>query len=205
MIPQQAAPPTYATAEQARAYVARVLARPAPSSPAPVYLIAPTDLRKSAAWPRIAPALAALLPGCRLAGFHDVWAGLAPGTAPDVDTRIERIAAEFGGALVIPRRVNPEGLPPRYLLGYAARAEAEQLAARGLPVLVLAPRAGLVAWPDVRVHPAAAPAPTWYPLELDMPAPGPGTTLPTVAASYRALGLGRPPAVPAPGRKPRRT
>lgn len=193
------APVSYAAADEARAYVARVLSRPPASSPASVYVIAVPSLPRSPAWPVVAEALGKLLPGAGLLTFTDVFAAAAPAEgrpaplAPGVEERIPRIAGQARGAVVIPRKVrHPETGARRYLLGYAARLEAEGLLSLGLPVLVLVP-GGLVGWPDVRVHAAPPPASPWVPLELDMPEPPPeGITLPTVAASYRALGLGRP-------------
>jgi hypothetical protein len=92
---------------------------------------------------------------------------------------------------VIPRTVLGES-GVRYLIGYAARLEAAGLVAAGRPVLVLAP-GGLLGWPDVRVRNGEPPVPEFAPLELDMPAqPRGAPLLPTVAASYRALGLPRP-------------
>jgi hypothetical protein len=196
-------PVSYAAADEARAYVARVLSRPPAPAPASVYVIAVPSLPRSPAWPVIAEALGKLLPGARLLTFADVFAPAAPGTvpaegraaalAPAAQERVPRIAEQARGAVVIPRKVrHPDTGARRYLLGYAARLEAEGLLALGLPVLVLVP-GGLVAWPDVSVHAAAAPASPWVPLEIDMPEPPPeGVMLPTVAASYRALGLGRP-------------
>jgi hypothetical protein len=200
------APASYATQAQARAYVARVLGRSPARSPASVYVIAVPSLPRSPAWPGLAEALGKQLPGVRLLTFADVFPAeaaaesatvpaeaRAAALAPAVQERVPRIAEQARGAVVIPRKVrHPETGALRYLLGYAARLEAEGLLSLGLPVLVLVP-GGLVGWPDVRVHAAAAPASPRVPLEIDVPkAPAEGVILPTVAASYRALGLARP-------------
>jgi hypothetical protein len=197
------APASYATREQAGAYVRRVLSRPPATSPAPVYLIASPGLLRSEAWPKITAALGYQLPGAQLLSYRDVFTAAEAAEGVPVADRIERIATVARGAVVLPRSSatnSPDGRT-RYLLGYSARLEAEGLLAAALPVLVFTP-GGLVAWPDVRVRPAAAPVSVYNPLELDIPAPSPsGALLPTVAASYRALGLPRP--RPRPGR-PRR-
>jgi hypothetical protein len=202
------APASYATRDEARVYVARVLWHPPPDGPAPVYLIHPSGLDASPAWGKIMLSLERLLPGCPLLTFRDVFtrertaAEAGPGKkpailrVPPVEERIPLIAAAARGAVVLPRTTRnaaPEGARrPRYLLGYAARLEALGLIAACRAVLVLAP-GGLVAWPDVRVHPAGEGVGHRNPLEIDMPeAPRGGIVLPTVAASYRALGLGRP-------------
>lgn len=180
-------PPSYATAEQARAYVARVLSRPRPKPPR-VYLIAPAGSQKSRAWPKVMRVVRALLRGAEAIDYHQMF----PHSDSGLEDRVARIAAELSGALVITRRWtdNATGAPPRYLTGYAARQEADALAELGVPVLVLAP-GGTVAWPDVRAHRAEG-TPRWLPIEIDLPAPPPGAILPTVAASYRALGIAPP-------------
>lgn len=197
-------PVSYATADEARAYVMRVLSRPPAKAPASVYVIASPTLYGSPAWPAIAEALDTLLPGAGLLTFNDVFPpGAVPAEVvrearaaalhPPVQQRVPRIAERVRGAVVIPRKSVPPGASsPRYLLGYAASLEAAGLFALGLPVLVFAP-GGMLAWPDVRAHPAVEPHPSYATVELDVPpAPPQGVLLPTVAASYRALGLPRP-------------
>lgn len=196
-------PPSYATADEARAYVARLAARPRPPRPAPVYLIAPSSMLKSAPWPRLRYAVGELLPGCPLLEFGDVFGGEFPGA----EDRIPAIAERAAGAVVIPRTV-PGDAGLRYLIGYAARLEASALAGMGRAVLVFAP-GGMLAWPDVRVRKGKPPVPAFSPFEVDLPPiPPGGVLLPTVAASYRALGLAdpaprRPPRPKRNGRKPR--
>jgi hypothetical protein len=188
------APASYATREHAAAYVRRVLARPPAEAPAPVYLIVSPTLTRAEAWPKLLEAVRRLLPGCELLTYAEVFTPAEQAEGVPVADRIKRIASAARGAVVL-ARVSATNSPTgrrRYLLGYSARLEAEGVLAAGLPVLVLAP-GGLVAWPDVRVHPAAPPVATHNPIELDMPEPPrEGVILPTVAASYRALGLPRP-------------
>jgi hypothetical protein len=158
-----------------------------------VYLIAAARSQKSAAWPKIMRAVRAKLPGAEVTHYHEFF----PSGDGGVDARVARIAAELSGALVIAQRWTDQDTGTvRYLLGYAARQEADALAALGVPVLVLTPET-VAAWPDVRVRPAEN-APRWLPVEMDMPAPPRGALLPTVAASYRALGIAPPGPRPAP-------
>jgi hypothetical protein len=191
--PEAAPPASYATRDQAAAYVSRVLARRPPTSPAPVYLIAAPALMYAAPWSRLLGVLAKLLPGCELLAYRDVFTPAEQAAGIALEARLERITRAAGGAVVVPSTTRPDEHGRRlYRLGYAARLEAEGVLAAGRPVLVLAP-GGLVAWPDVRVHAATGRHSIFAPLELDMPeAPPRGVVLPTVAASYRALGLGRP-------------
>lgn len=195
------APVSYATADDARAYVERILRRPRPPTgrPAPAYLIAPSARINSSAWPKLRGAVEKLLPGCPLLEFGDVFGD----SHPPAEARVPMIARRAGGAVVIPRAAHV-GERVRYLIGYAARLEAAGLVAAGRPVLVLAP-GGMLAWPDVRVRPGEPPTPEFAPLELDMPAQPVGApVLPTVAASYRALGLPSPsPRRPPSARPPR--
>jgi hypothetical protein len=182
--PAEGAPASYASRDEARAYVARVLARSAPATPGEVYVIIRPGKAARRALANLGPTLAAMLPGAALVTHADVF---GRGAAVDVADRIAVIAGRVRGAVVIARR-SASGV---WLIGGSARAEAEGLAARGVPVLVLAPR-GLVAWPDVRARPAPEPHPLHSPIVLDMPAPARWRQLPTVAASLRAIGI-RPP------------
>jgi hypothetical protein len=186
-----AAPPSYATRDEARAYTARVLARPPRPGPVRVYLIASPWLRKRESWPALHRAATGALHGAELLEFADVF---GKGRVA-VEKRVPRIAEAAHAALVLPRAVHAPDEPVRYLIGYAAAAEARELAALGVPVLVFAP-GGLAAWPDVRTHAAAEPHPFWLAVELDMPAL-PAEPLPTVAAAFRAIGL-PPPRPPRP-------
>lgn len=186
--------PSYATRAEADAYVRRVLARPPAAWPAPVYVIAAPTLTRAEAWPALVAAVRALLPGCELLGYAEVFTPAEQAHGVPVADRIKRIAQAARGAVVL-ARVSATNSPtgrPRHLIGYSARLEAEGLLAAGLPVLVLVP-GGLITWADVRAHPAAPPASMFNPIELDIPeAPSRGVILPTVAASYRVLGLPRP-------------
>jgi hypothetical protein len=202
-------PASYATREHAAAYVRRVLARSPAVSPAPVYVIVSPSLMRAEAWPKLLGAVRGLLPGCELLGYADVFTPAEQAEGVPVADRVKRIVSAARGAVVL-ARVSATNSPtggPRYLIGYSARLEAEGLLAAGLPVLVLVP-GGLVAWPDVRTHPAEAPVSVHNPIELVVPAPPrEGVVLATVAASYRALGLPRPrpwrpPRPPRPRRPP---
>lgn len=187
--------PSYASAQEARAYVARVLARPRPASPPRIYVIASAQAPQSAAWPTVMRAARAKFPGCELANYYEVFRQSDRG----LDHRLG-VIAEFAAALVITRPWADLATGRRsHVLGYGARQEADALTRLGMPVLVLTP-SGLAAWPDVRVRPAEG-TPSYLPIEVQMPAgaPPPGL-LPTVAASYRALGI----APPRP-RKPRKS
>jgi len=118
--PGQAPPASYATRDQAAAYVSRVLARRPPTSPAAVYLIAAPSLMYSPAWERIVPVLRRVLPGCELLAYRDVFtpAEATEGIGPD--ERIKRIVRAAGGAVVIPSSSRPDDQGRRrYLLGYA--------------------------------------------------------------------------------------
>lgn len=184
-------PPSYATADEARAYVARVLSRRAPKAAdgkPRLYLISPAGTPKSKPYPKLLKVAAAKFPGAQLADYHDVWPKRIDGGVAD---RVSRIAAEFSGALVLCRQftMHTSG-EVVHLLGYAAKQEADSLAALGVPVLVLAP-SGVVTWADVRPWANPEPPP-WLPITVDMPAPPEGAVLPTVAASYRALGIDNP-------------
>ena len=181
-------PLSYATAAQARAYVAAVLARPVPAGRAPrVYLITAPGLVQTPGWPKLRPAITAQLPGAELLDFADVF-GPKPGKVHVTD-RVPQIIAGCDGALVVPRRYRRTDGAFGFLVGDAATDEAERLTAAGLPVLVLMTR-GMAAWPDVRTRPI----PGARRLDLDLPAPLPaGRVLPTLAASYRALGVSLPP------------
>jgi hypothetical protein len=190
-------PPSYATADEARAYVARVLSRRVPKSPEGnprLYLIAPAGSPKSPPWPNLLKVARAKFPRAELADYHEVWPARNDG---GVDARVERIAAEFSGALVLCRQFTVSSGEILHLLGYAARQEADKLAALGVPVLVLAP-SGIVTWADCRAWANPDPPP-WLPITVDMPEVPEGRTLPTVAASYRALGIAPP--GPRPARK----
>jgi hypothetical protein len=180
-----ARPTSYATPAAARAYTARVLARPAPTGPARVYLIYSPKLRTSpGTWAALLPAITASLRGAELLEYPDLF---GKSGAPPVEERVPRIIAETHGALVIPFTWRRPASPVRHLLGYPAAAEARALVSAGVPVLVLTPT-GLAAWPDVRARAAADPHPPYLTLELDLP-DLPPRPLPTVVASMRALGL----------------
>jgi hypothetical protein len=182
--------PTFADRDAARAYIARVLSRPRPpeGEPPKVYLIVYPRLRENAErWAKLEPALRATLRGAELVGYRDVFGR----RQRDAAQRIAGIAASCSGALVVPYAWRREDTL-RHLIGYPARLEAEGLAAEGVPVLVFTPR-GLAAWPDVLVRPAGEPLPPPY-LSQEVILPDlPEAPLPTVAASFRALGL-QPPA-----------
>jgi hypothetical protein len=182
--PGEGAPASYATRDEARAYMARVLARPAPATPGEVYLIARPGRPAARSIAKLLPTLAAMLPGAELVGHADVF---GRGAAVEVPERVERLAARVRGAVVIPRWLPAQ---EAWVIGPSARAEAVGLVAAGVPVLVLTPR-GLVAWPDVRARevPEYPQHARWA---LDLPAPARWRELPTVAASLRAIGV-RPP------------
>jgi len=188
-------PLSYATADEARAYMARVLARPVPAAPPRVYLIMPPALRGSS-WAALRPAIAATMRGAELLEHGDVF---GPEPIP-VEDRVPRIAEAASAALVIPYQFRVPGAELRYLMGYSARREARALVARGLPVLVFTP-SGLAAWPDVRTRSARPPHPPWLTLEVDMPGAAP-RPLPTVIASMRAIGLPAPKVRRAPRPRP---
>ena len=182
-------PPTYGTRAGAVAYVeavrARAEARPVVGRPL-VYLIhAPGT---GGALVAVKAFLRRTLPGARLVDYGDVFGEVRP--HPGTRRRVAQLAAEVAGAVVIPRAWREADGSVRHLLGPAARIEADQLAALGVPVLVVSP-AGLVAWPDVRVSGAPQPGPRRLPWLVELPAPG-VRVLPTVAASYAALGIVRP-------------
>jgi hypothetical protein len=186
-------PASYATVAEARAYVARVLARPVPAEPGAVYLIFRPGRPAARQLGKLWPTLAAMLPGAELVGHADVF---GRGVAVGVAGRVEHLAARVRGAVVIPRRLAAQ---EAWVIGPSARAEAIGLVAAGVPVLVLTPR-GLVAWPDVRAR-EVPDYPQHSRIALDMPAPQRWRELPTVAASLRAIGV-RPPARRRPGRPP---
>ena len=191
--PRPGPPPSWATAGEARAYVAAVLGRAQargaqPARPA-VYLICPPAMSGRRGNLRsLLPALRSLLPGAELLTYADVFA--AEGRALQVPERVARLAAEVSGAVVLPRQWRKPGGPERAVIGEAARAEALGLVALGVPVLVFA-GAALVAWPDVRLVEAPSGRPPRFPWLVELPA-GSGVILPTLAASYRAMGLAEP-------------
>jgi hypothetical protein len=182
------APPTYATADQARAYVAAVLARPSlpEGRRARVYLIVPPSLLKSPAWAKLSPAIASRLDPADTIVHRGLFTP-GPSTAAD---RAAVIAARCDGALVVPRRLGAAPGPFSYVVGIAAETEAATLAGLGVPVLVFGP-SGLFAWPDCRSAPSEVPAPPSAPVALELPAVPPrgARMLPTLAVCYRALGV----------------
>ena len=197
-------PVSYATADEARAYVMRVLSRPPAKAPASVYVIASPTLYGSPAWPAIAEALDTLLPGAGLLTFNDVF---PPGRRARRGRQggAGRRASPARAAAGAPdRRARPRrrGDPPQ--VG-APRCQQPPVPTRvrrqprgrgtlalGLPVLGFAP-GGMLAWPDVRAHPAAESPPSYATVELDVPpAPPQGVLLPTVGASHRAPASPRP-------------
>lgn len=175
-------PVTYATEQEARAYVARIMA--AGPVRAPAYLAAAPSARMSAGWPELAARAAALLPGAEL---HD-WTGAAPLLACVASPRLAVALAETHSALVV--FADRAGADGRRTVGPGILAESEAFTAAGRPVLVFTGRR-MAAWPDVLVTPVTRgerrPRPhavAW----VDVPAP-PGRPLPTLAASLRVLGI----------------
>jgi hypothetical protein len=195
-----AAPLTYGTAEGAREYVAAVLARRVPAGAAArLYLIAAPTLRKSPAFGPLAATLANRMPGAVLVQYRDLFGH--PARQPHVTERVDLIAAECAGAVVVPVRYSRPGSASQYFIGPAAADEANRLAGLGVPVLVLAPD-DMAAWPDVALRelPPDEPRLRHTRYEVMMPARSP-RPLPTVAASYRALGIAPPRPQPSrPGR-----
>jgi hypothetical protein len=106
-----------------------------------VYVIASPAVRKSAAWPKLWPALRARARNAELIMFRDLF----PGGSPDYAENWEQRAATLGGAVVVPDR--RQGM---LWLGRRAVSEAQQLADLGKPVLLFGPD-GLVPWPGVRL------------------------------------------------------
>lgn len=185
-------PPSYASRADAMEYVRAVTERTAVLSaglPPPgltalaVYVIAAPADRESDDWPLTAARLSALLPGVRLTSWDS--APLAHGITGPAE-RAAALAALHRGAVVIPHRIGASA--HRRVIGKAAQGEARAFVALGRPVLVYTGRR-LVAWPDVRRRPAPFPRPSYFPVEVDVPAEPPAP-LPTLAASMRALGLG---------------
>jgi hypothetical protein len=184
----EARPPSYATADAARAYVSAILAA-APSAPAgPVYVATHPGPRKRRR--ALQARLADVLPGADLAGWLDLpaetlaalAAPAAPGTRPAM--RSAYLAATHPGLVVVAVKVGGSRV-----VGPGILAEVAAFTAQARPVLVFTGRR-LVAWVDCRVRPVPAPTSAvaaW----LDVPAETPAV-LPTVAASCRALGLGLP-------------
>ena len=134
-----ARPVSYATRDQARAYVTSLTRT---GSTAPVYLIASPAARDSYRWPRWTAELAALLPGLELITWRDLpgsFTGVPIGQCP------ARLAGALRGAIVLPDK--QQG---RRWIGRTARSEARAFAAAGKPVLVYA-EGRLTAWPDCRL------------------------------------------------------
>jgi len=176
-----ARPVSYATRDQARAYVASLAPGPAD---APAYLIASPAARDSYRWPRWIAELAALLPGPELIAWPDLPDSFASIPAGQ---RRGRLAADMRGAVVL-----PDKQLGRRWIGLAAEAEASAFLETGRPVLVFA-EGRLTAWPDCRLAGRQVQAPKFTPLEVLIPAASP-RPLPTLDASLRALG--RVPAAP---------
>jgi hypothetical protein len=186
-----AAPVTYGTAEGAREYVRAVLARPVPAGAcARLYLIAAPTLSNSPAWEPIRATLVNRMPGAVLVQYRDLFG--RPSRPPHVTGRVDVIAAECAGAVVVPVRYSRPGGPAQYFIGPAAADEARRLVALAVPVLVLAP-GDMAAWPDVALRelPPDEPRLRHTRYEVLMPARAP-RPLPTVAASYRAVGIAPP-------------
>lgn len=185
-------PITYATAEQAKAYVTAVQRRPvAHLTDRSAYVI--THPGKSAE-PMI-PVAARLMPGVRLVRYGMIFPG-AP--VPDAAERAEEIERKCTGAIVLPSRQGSKGAF-RFLLGHAATTEANALASMGVPVLVLGP-GGLIAWPDAG-RPGILSVGPGQPSRtvLELPARPPDVRLlPTLLVSLRVLGIAPPVTVPAP-------
>jgi hypothetical protein len=177
----EARPPSYATADAARAYVAAILAA-APSAPAgPLYVATHPGRRDTRRM--MTARLAAALPGAEVAGWLDLPADVRAGLGtPDV--RSSYLAATCRGLVVVAAKVRGSRV-----VGPGMLAEVAAFAAQARPVLVFTGRR-VVAWVDCRVRPVPEPSravAAW----LDVPAEAPGP-LPTVAASCRALGVGLP-------------
>lgn len=180
-------PVSYATRDDAAAYVVRLADPVPPVDPAaPVYLIAAPFDRESDWWRYLVGVVARLLPGPALVAWEGVPS--AHGIT-DPAARSAALVALHRGAVVVPHRLSSDRRrgDRRRLIGRAAQREAESFAAAGRPVLVTTGRR-LVAWPDVNRVKATAPYPGVWPIEIGLPAPPPAP-LPTMAASFRALGL----------------
>jgi len=182
-----ARPISYATADQARAYVGGLVRGPAD---APVYLIASPAVRKGDRWARWTAELEKLLPGLRLTSWRELPESL---TGVPADERPGRLARTLRGAIVVPDKHRD-----RRWIGCVAAAEARAFADVGRPVLVYAD-GRLTAWPDCRVVEGQADAPKFTPIEILVPAEAP-RMLPTLDASLRVLG--HAPATSTPGPVP---
>lgn len=178
-------PPSFASQDEARGYVSAVLARTPPREPGRVYVIASPLLRQMPAMPKMLAVLGKALPGAELITYDDLPRGRG-----EMGARIKTLAGGLVvGAVVLPRAWGLDG-ETVHVVGAAARDEAAALVAAGVPVLVLTP-VGLLAWPDVRLVPAPEGVSPRYPWRVEAPGPS-SVLLPTVAASYRAMGLPRP-------------
>jgi hypothetical protein len=170
-----ARPVSYATRDQARAYVTSLTRT---QSTAPAYLIASPAARDSHCWPRWTAELAALLPGLELITWQDLpdsFTGITAGQRP------ARLASALRAAIVLPDK--DQG---RRWIGRTAAAEARAFLEAGKPVLVYA-EGRLTAWPDCCLARRRAGAPNFTPLEVLIPAASP-RPLPTLDASLRILG-----------------
>ena len=118
-------PVSYATRNQARAYVASLTAGPAATR---VYLIASPAARDSHRWPRWTAELAELLPGLEVITWRDLpdsFTGVPAGQRP------ARLARALRAAIVLPDK--HQG---RRWIGRTAAAEARAFLEAGKPVLV---------------------------------------------------------------------
>lgn len=179
------APVTYGAEATAREYVARILAAADRLPGAPVYLTVNPSVRLSEAWPGLAAAVAALLPGVELRSWDDVAAELSGETAVRLPARL---AAAYRAVIAVIPRGGPDG---QRVIGPVALAETRAFTAARRPVLAFT-GSRLIAWPDVRVRilPAAARVPGVL-AHVDVP-DRTAAALPTLAASLRVLGITSP-------------
>jgi hypothetical protein len=175
-----ARPVSYATRDQARAYVTSLTPDPAA---APAYLIASPAARDSYRWPRWTAELAELLPGLELITWPDLPESF---TGVPAGQRRARLASTLRAAIVLPDKHRG-----RRWIGHAAAAEARAFLEAGRPVLAYA-EGRLTAWPDCRLARRRPGAPKFTPLEVLIPAAAP-RQLPTLDASLRVLGYASDP------------
>jgi hypothetical protein len=185
-------PVTYASADDARGYVAAVLGA-APAAPdGPAYVAIPPAVVMSERWPILRPVLAGLLPGVPLTE----WADLDAETRAGLGSRATRTAylAATCRALVVVALRRPD---MRREVTPGVLAEVAAFTAQARPVLAFTGRR-LVAWPDCRTRPPRDDGPRHRVRQaaamLDVPA-APDRPLPTLAASLRVLGVEDPAAI----------
>jgi hypothetical protein len=172
-------PASYASESRARRYV-ESLTRTGPRS-GPLYLTVNPVLRNNPKiWPVLLRTVRGLMPGIEFR----LWSQIATKAGETTTERIGYVVGQHRGCVLIGAR--HYGM---LRIGPVAHAESTAFAAAGKPVFVFT-GARLIAWPDCQVIkiPAGKRPDARTAAYVLLPA-RPPATLPTLAASFHALGI----------------